>query len=264
MKWMELTSDDLGEACNQAQGVAMIPVGSLERHGPHLPLGCDAIIIDHVAEQIAAQEPIVVMPTIPYTFVAQCRYHPGAVHIQSDVLLEHLTCICDEIHRNGFSKIIMLHGHGGNVPMSQSILYHVLETGREYAVYSIPPFAGKMDEITPLLETEHYGHAGEMETSVALAVMPELIRLERTADKYWGPSGKSELDPKAVQTPVTWIAEWGEMVCGGPDQATIAKGRAILDLWIEGAVEVIRKVKSDEVVPEFMRRPTNHFTADNE
>lgn len=261
MNWLEIPSDELLDACQQAGGVALIPVGSLERHGTHLPLGTDAIVIEDVARQVAAQEPVVALPTIPYTFVAQCRFHPGAVHIRSDILLEHLTCICDEIHRNGFSKIVLLHGHGGNVPMSQSILFHVLETGRPYAIYSIPPFAGKMAEITPLLETEHYGHAGELETSVVLAVAPHLVKLDKVAGRYYGPNEEAQMGD-AINTPVGWISVWEEMVCGGPDKATVEKGRTIVDLWVQGVVAAIRAIKADTVVADYMQRPTTFPTPD--
>jgi creatinine amidohydrolase len=252
MKWHELTSDDLAAAREKAQGVAMIPIGSLERHGPHLPLGCDTLGATAVAERVAAIEPVVVLPTMPYTFVPQCKFQPGAINVRGDILMSHLAAVCGEIYRNGFDKIVLMHAHGGNVPMSQSILQHVLEEEKPWAVYSIPPLAGTRDVIRELIESEHYGHAGEVETSVALALFPDLCHMDRVAGKTWAPN--TQLDVSPANSPIDWIATWPEMTVGQPGKATREKGERIVEAWVNGIVEALRKIKRDETVPSHLRR----------
>jgi creatinine amidohydrolase len=252
MHWIELTSDDLARARTEADGVALVPIGSIERHGPHLPLGCDTHVATAVADRVAAAEPVVVLPTIPYTFVSQCIFQPGAVHIKGSVLVDHLACICDEMHRNGFSKIALMHAHGGNMPMSHGILHHALEERKPWAVYSIPPLAGTHDVIRELRETEHFGHAGEIETSVALALFPELCRMERTEGALSAPSGRPDLG--VAETAVDWIAEWPGMMCGEPAKASAEKGERIVAAWVDAIVDALRRIKADDTVPEHHRR----------
>lgn len=252
MRWHELTSDDLAAACEEAAGVAMIPVGSLERHGPHLPLGCDTLAATAIAERVEAVEPVVVLPTMPYTFVPQCKFQPGAVHVRGDILMSHLSAVCDEVYRNGFDKIVLMHAHGGNIPMSQSILQHTLEEEKPWALYSLPPLAGAGDVIRELMQTEHFGHAGELETSVALALFPDLCHMDRVADREWPPN--KELDVSPAATPIDWIATWPEMTVGRPDRATRQKGERIVEAWVSAVVEALRKIKRDRVLPEHLGR----------
>jgi len=252
MKWLELTSEDLPRACKKAKGVAMIPVGSLERHGPHMPLGTDTLVAGRIADMVAEREPVVVLPTIPYTCVAQCKYHPGAVHVLTDVLVRHLSCICDEVYRNGFDKIVLLHAHGGNVPMSQTILLRVLETERKYALYSFAPLTGVVGSLRHILESTHTGHACELETSIGLALFPELIKMNRVKGKKFERSNRPDVGGAA--TPVSWIAAWPGMTVGEPQKGTAEKGKKFVEAWVKAVVEGIRKIKKDKVVPEHLRR----------
>jgi len=253
VKWLELTGDDLAEARRKAEGVAMIPVGSLERHGPHLPLGCDTLTIEYVTDRVAELEPVVVLPVIPYTSVSQSAMRAGAVHIRSDILLQHTICICDELYRNGFDTIVLVHGHGGNVPMTSGVTSYSLETRKPYSVYSIAPLAGV--DVASRMESEHYGHACEMETSYALAIFPELVRMDRVQGRYWRPDPEGSQPQKhGIDTAINWIATWPDAVCGAPEKATAEKGRAMLDEWVASIVEKLRYIKQDRVLPEHMAR----------
>ena len=254
MHWMDLTSDDLAEARAQAEGVALIPVGSLERHGPHLPLGCDTLVAEGIAARVAAIEPVVVLPTIAYTYVPQPAFQPGAISIKSSLLLDHLTMVLDEVHRNGFGKIVLMHAHGGNIPMSQTILQHVLEEEKPYALYSIGPWAGA--PLNQVRETLEVGHACELETSLGLALFPDLVRMDRVENRTF-PADR-RLDVGAAQTPVDWISRYPTCCTGEPAAATAEKGEKLVRLWVERVVDSLRKIKRDTVVPEWMARTRRH------
>ncbi|MDH7569233.1 MAG: creatininase family protein [Armatimonadota bacterium] len=254
MKWAELTSDQLQEARERADGVAMIPVGSMERHGPHLPMGCDALVAEAIAERVAAIEPVVVLPVMSYTYVPQPMFQPGAIHVKSSLLLAFLAEVLDEVHRNGFGKIVLLHSHGGNIPMSQTILQHVLEETKPYALYSIPPWAGA--RVGDVRETSEVGHACELETSVALALFPQLVRMEVLGPRVY--SAERTLDVGAAQTPIDWIARYPTCCTGTPQAATAEKGERLVQLWVDAVVDTLRKVKRDRQVEEWMRRSRFH------
>ena len=254
MNWHDITSDQFAEAREQTGGVALIPIGSTERHGPHLPLGCDTLVGAGVAARVAALEPVVVLPVMGYTWVPQPSFQPGAIGIKSNLLLDWLTCVLDEIHRNGFGKIVLMHCHGGNIPMSATILGHVLEERKAYSLYSIPPFAGA--DVREVLETGDWGHACEIETSVALALFPDLVRMELVGHRTF--PAVPGLDVGAAQTPVDWIARYPTCCVGEPQAATAEKGERLVGMWVDGVVDALRKIKADTVVPQWMARGTGH------
>jgi creatinine amidohydrolase len=254
MKWLELTSEQLADAREKAGGVAMIPVGSIERHGPHLPMGCDTLCVEKVAERIEAVEPVVVLPVMAYTYVPQPMFQPGAINIKSSLLLDFLTTVLDEIHRNGFGKIVLLHAHGGNTPMGQTILQHVLEEMKPYALYSIPPWAGV--DLSEIRETAEIGHACEMETSLCMALIPELVRMDLLG--HGTCPAVEGLDVGAAQTPVDWIARYPTCCVGEPQAATAMKGERLAQMWVDSVVDALRKIKQDTIVPQWMARSRKH------
>jgi creatinine amidohydrolase len=159
--------------------------------------------------------------------------------------------ICDEVHRNGFGKIVLLHGHGGNVALHGAILKRALERLKPYALYSIPVFGSKGGEIAKLLETKDWGHACEMETSLNLVAAPGFVNLKRLGRKTF----PTKPGPKvgAAAAPVDWNAKHPEMAVGIPQKATKAKGQRISDLWTEEVVGILRRIKRDRCVPREMR-----------
>ena len=111
MQWENLTSLDFVTAVQTCQGVGLIPIGVLEAHASHLPLGTDMFTAHFVA---AEQEPIIVFPQHPYSINHETAHLPGGVVIRRELAFALLENICDEMYRNGLHKIILISGHGGN------------------------------------------------------------------------------------------------------------------------------------------------------
>jgi creatinine amidohydrolase len=255
MKWLELAATDFDEALGESAGVVLIPVGSIEIHGPHLPVGCDTLIVERFVEMVAEQEPVVVAPVMAYTMAPVARLHPGGVSLPPELLVEHLQKVCDELARNGFSKIILVHAHGGNVPMHQMTLATTLDRAKPYSLYSIPPLAGAGDTIAKLMESEEYGHACEIETSLALYVFPHLCHMDRVRGKIY--PRQRDLDVGPAATPVDWAAHYPHYAVGDASKASAEKGEKIMKAWVDSVVDVVRKVKQDEVVERIMERFRN-------
>ena len=178
MRWEELTGKTFVEAVEQAQGVCILPIGVLEYHGPHLPLGTDMLHSHTVACAAAEQEPALVYPAYPYGLNTETKHFPGGIVLRDRLLFELLENICDEISRNGLKKIILLSGHGGNryfLPLFQQLL---LDKGKDYVTYTFPHSAASREVERQLMQSEVDGHAGERETSLALYVHPQLVRLD--------------------------------------------------------------------------------------
>ncbi len=251
MRWIELTTTEFAEARTRAAGVALLPVGSIETHGPHLPVGCDAFVAEKVADLAAAEEPVVVLPALPYTWSPQARRHPGAITLQSTHLLGMMEDICDDVYRNGFPKIVLLHGHGGNVPMD-AVPMHMVERGKPYALYAINPWSS-LDPAVLTRERQHapIGHACHVETSALQFTRPDLAKLENLEGEDFTP--RETLQVGEALTGIGWIERHPYGVIGDPRRATPALGEELVRGWAHGVAEILRRIKADTTTPRVVR-----------
>ncbi|MEK7397192.1 MAG: creatininase family protein [Candidatus Poribacteria bacterium] len=252
MKWLELAATSFDDAMQKSKGVVLVPIGSIEIHGPHLPVGCDTLIVEKLVEMVAEREPVVVAPVMAYTMAPVARLHPGGISLPPELLVEHLQKVCDELARNGFNKIVLVHAHGGNVPMHQMILATTLDRAKPYSLYSIPPLAGAGEVIARLKESEEHGHACEVETSLALHLFPELCFMDRVRGKVY--HRQRDLDVGPVATPVDWAAHYPHYAVGDASKASAHKGEKIMNAWADTVVDIVRKVKEDRVVGQIMEK----------
>jgi len=252
MKWLQLAAPDFDDARQKSKGVALVPVGSIEIHGPHLPVGCDTLVVEKFVERVAAKEPVVIAPVMAYTLAPVARFHPGGISLPTELLVEHLLKVCDELSRNGFDKIVLVHAHGGNVAMHQMALTTTLNRAKPYSLYSIPPLSGTSEVIAKLKESDEYGHACEVETSLALYLFPELCKMERVLGKVY--QRQQDLDVGPAATPVDWAAHYPHYAVGDASKASAEKGEKIMEVWVDAVVDIVRKVKEDKVVAEIMSK----------
>ena len=127
MRWEYLREEEFKDAIEKSAGVCILPVGCLEKHGQHLPVGTDAIHITEVARRAAERESAVVFPTMYFGEKTGAGEFAGTVIFSAELRLKILEETCREIARNGFKKILIYNGHGGNQSMisyfSRSVLY---------------------------------------------------------------------------------------------------------------------------------------------
>ena len=255
MKWLELAATDFDDALKKTEGVALIPIGSIEIHGPHLPVGCDTLTVERLVEMVAEEEPVVVMPAMAYTMAPTARLHPGGISLPPELLAEHLQKVCDELSRNGFKKIVLVHAHGGNTAMHSMILSTTLDRAKPYSLYSIPPWAGTDKIVSEICESGEYGHACEIETSIALYVFPRLCHMDRVRGKVY--PRQKDLDLGPASTPADWAAHYPHYAVGDASKASAEKGEKIMKAWVDTVVDVIRKVKRDDIVEKIMAKFRN-------
>ena len=173
MEWMNLTAPDFVKAVKTSGGVCVLPLGSIEKHGDHLPVGIDTYAVQHRTRLACEKANVVMFPAVPFAENAEAMNNPGAVAMRREVLFDLVWNILDEIGRNGFRKIVIVSGHGGNVNFVGYLLQDSLYRDRDYLLYrcNVRPSAELQEK---LLESEEQAHAGEQETSMALTVVPNL------------------------------------------------------------------------------------------
>ncbi len=238
VEWEKITAGDLVKF--KEERVCIVPLGSLEKHGEHLPLGIDGLVANRIAMMAAEKEPVAVLPPLYYTYVKEMKNLPGAVSLETGLLLKLLENICDEVARNGFKKIILLNGHEGNIALLKVLSQHLVDKGKDYAVF-VPPIFLAPDVIKEVKETSETGHACEIETSIALYLYPELCKMDRIPDGFY--SSKKDYDASPAYV-------------GDARKASIEKGKRIVDAQVEKLVELIRKIKKDDKVLSKIREFT--------
>lgn len=211
---------------------AILPVGSLEQHGPHLPVSTDSLISEHIARLVAERVGAFVLPVLTYgvSFEHEPMFN---VSIKNSTLSEMICDACISLAKNGVKQVVLLNGHHGNMGALQ---YTSQEVGnrvpKDVRVYTI--------HYWHLLDRE-FDHAGEVETSLVLAIAPELVNMEMAV-----PSAKRLSKSKVAYGAMTNLAGsfpriTGNGVWGDPRSASEVKGKE----WLELVVSKLAKTLSE-------------------
>jgi len=253
MKWEELNAKDFEVAVKKCQGVCIVPLGIIERHGPHLPLGTDLLNIRKIATLAAEREPALVFPAYYFTQIYEAQHCAGTIATKPKLLIELLENVCDEISRNNLKKIILLNGHGGNTSLLPFFLQTMLYRRKDYIVYLCNdswsnPEMRKLNE--KILETEIF-HAGEWETSLTLADCPHLVKMDYVPkEPFISLNRLKHLSQQHLLTSMDWYASYPDHYAGDARLATKEKGEKILECFVEYVTKVIKTVKEDKIAKE--------------
>lgn len=253
MRWEHLTSFDFVKAVKDCDGVGIIPIGVIEPHASHLPLGTDMITAHWLACQSAQAEPVIVHPPYPYGTNIESAHLPGSIAIKREVIFALLENTCDEMARNGLNKIILLSGHGGNRHFLPFFVQTLPEKDKTYAVYyATLPFH---PDAVNLLDTDETGHACEWETSVMRHIDDGLVRMDQLPPRSFTSLARIKAQQEAgVYTQVDWYSMYPFMYVGDATTATADKGRIFLEHDIQSLVGLIRAVKADTVTPGLIQQ----------
>ncbi|RZT88622.1 creatinine amidohydrolase [Pseudonocardia sediminis] len=231
----DLTWTDLDPASGAAARTLVVPVGSVEQHGPHLPLDTDVRISSAVASGVHDRDPsLVLAPALAYGAAGEHEGFPGTVSLGHEalraVLVEYGRSVC-----RWASRLVLLNGHGGNVTTMVEAVTLLRYEGRDVAwTPCIPPPA-----VTAGIPLD--AHAGRIETSLMLALTPHLVRLGAAAP---GATGRLRdlLEPMRTGGVVS-VSPNG--VLGDPSGASADEGRRLLDGTVTAVADAVRRWEPD-------------------
>src|SRR6201996_9471531 len=229
-RWDELTASDWPRALAASNHTCILPIGILEKHGPHVPIGSDLIQVREWSARAAKKE---IGPGFPDYFpprITGPRHVPGSFALPERVVWDLLEATCDEIARNGFDKIVIINGHGGNPELIRYFIQTRLEKRRDYAVYFFEPASDSAfrRQFHALHKSDLAGdeHAGEGETSTLLYLRPDLVQMDSATNESGANQHRLNL-PNTVYTAIWWYAAFPNHYAGEGAKATKAEGQLI-------------------------------------
>jgi creatinine amidohydrolase len=243
--WEELTGPDFRTAIARAQNTCLLPIGIMEKHGPHLPLGNDLLNVRYVSLNAAQQEYAVVFPEYYFGQIFEAKHEPGTVAYSPTLQLQLLQETTDEMARNGCKKVIIVNGHGGNPNLLNFFAQSQLEKPHDYVVYVQGLSRSGPGE--PPHKSNRAGdqHAGESETSVSMIARPDLVHLDRAKSESGADLARLKL-PDGLYTGIWWYAKFPNHYAGEGAVASRELGEFETKTWIDAIVRSIRAVKADQ------------------
>jgi creatinine amidohydrolase len=254
MLWEELSSKGIANAVKDCEKVCILPIGVLEKHGDHLPLGTDMYIARAVAEAAAELCPAVVFPYYYLGQIAEAVHVAGTIAPSHRLIMDALLEMCDEIHRNGFQKILLLNGHGGNLYFLPFFAQMLPGIKRPYAVYSyfVHSLSDKQYETVGKQtgNADLGGHAGLAETSLIMHIRPDLVHMEKVNVKESESLGRLDnLTEMGCFTAWDWYSKFPHHFAGDPSQSSAGFGKFLFEIMRDNAVRLLKAMKADTMTP---------------
>jgi creatinine amidohydrolase len=256
MRWEELTSPEIG-ALDRDRSVVILPLGSVEQHGNHMPVGTDTLLAQAVSLGAAAElADVLVMPPPWYGFSAHHMQFPGSVTLSAETLMAVAGDIVAAVVKHGFRRILIVNGHGGNngvIDVLASTLGHKHYGAARIA--SLTYFVLAREEIAALRKSGPggMGHACEFETAMMQAVNPALVHMERAATTYPDPGSAYLTTDLLGGSAIRVYHDFGDLsptgTLGDPSLATPEAGTKFLDasvIALKAFIEDFRNWKIPE------------------
>ena len=229
MSWPEF------ETLVKTTDFAILPVGAIEQHGPHLPFGADNIIGEYIADRLGESTGAIVLPCLQYTPSFSLRLFPGTVCVSDELFASLLVELAECYYRHGIHTLYILIAHYGAMAACKTAERKLLLTSQAQMVnLTLPGINEAMQKFCKSKRWHpSYVHSEEFETSLVLAIKPEMVDMSKAVAEY------PTIDPLFGPISIPWSDFTRSGVVGDATTASAEKGRAMLELIIERSLELI-------------------------
>ncbi|MEZ5773344.1 MAG: creatininase family protein [Hyphomicrobiaceae bacterium] len=260
--WQDMTSAEFSGA-DRTRWVAVLPIGAIEQHGPHLPVSTDTLIAAALVERAIAGLPeglpVTFLPVLPIGKSNEHLAFPGTLSLSWQTLVSLLVEIGESVARAGLSKLVILNTHGGN---REAIGIAGRELRVRRGMLVVTAGWSRPDEAAdhfPAAEQGYDIHAGDEETSILLALRPDLVRMDRarhfTTLQVDLARRARRLRAHGPLSQISWVA--GDLnpdgAAGNAAAATPEKGRLLVDHYVAGFLDLLGEV--DGFTPDWLGKP---------
>jgi len=256
MQWENIVYSEFKQAAEKSQGVCVILVGCIEPHGKHLPLGTDFLTAHKIALMAAEKEPAVVFPPMYFGCIYEAKAMPGTIALKPDLLFSLYENVFSEIARNGFDKILIYNGHGGNNHFLGFLIVSRLAEKRNYTLY-VKNGAGftkeQQKDVDNDMQGRAGGHACEWETSNALYLFEDLVKMENLLDGYF-PYNERRFDVgKNCGNEIDWYSCCPDYYVGDAHHSTKELGKKYVTYSVDNLIKTIKCIKTDSLRSELLQ-----------
>lgn len=230
-----ITMSDFQKGLKKTQTL-IIPFGTIEEHGSHLPLSTDTMQVYEVVKEVAKRVPVFIAPPLHYGVLTSTRDHAGSIGISANSLRMITRDIIKSAYDKGLRNFILISGHAGNIHMSalREVGEELIDEIEDVGIAVISEYDMIREGSDKFVETKDDGHAGEIETSRILFLEPGLVKGR----------GKEEY-PKL---PKPFLARnkvkyWKGGVWGNPSKATVEKGEKLFHYSVKRILEIVKRIE---------------------
>lgn len=234
----DITMNEFTDGLKKTKTV-LVPFGSTEEHGSHLPLDTDTLQAIEVGKKLALQRDVFVAPPIHYGVCRSTNDHPGTISISTETLKALTIDLVSAFYRQGLRNFILLSGHAGGTHMATltDAGEYLLQLFSDLQIAVVTEYMLAAESGRHLIETAGDSHAGEIETSRILHSHPHLVKGTSPAEFPTFPKGILVRDKQKY---------WPGGVWGDPSKASSVKGDQIEALVVQALAEMVDKLESDK------------------
>ncbi|MFN6235425.1 creatininase family protein [Microcystis sp.] len=242
-----LTWTDIDSMPDKENVVIIQPIGAIEQHGPHLPIAVDAAIslgvLGKAFEKLNTNVPAFALPCLYYGKSNEHWSFPGTITLSATTLLTLIQEIAESLYRSGFRKLVLMNSHGGQPQVMEIAARDIHQQYPDFLVF--PFFTWRVPhnaaELFSGYELEYGIHAGDVETSIMLSLLPEQVKIERAVREYPQGLPENSLLTMEGKLPFAWLTKelTKSGVMGDATNASKEKGDRLLESVANGWVQAI-------------------------
>jgi len=229
--------------------IAILPVGSNEQHGPQNPLGTDHLIAKAIAEETAKRTEVLCLQVIPFGVSSHHKQFWGTIYISPKTFRNYVKETCTALNYYGIRKIVIVNGHGGNLHALMDMARELREKGIFVSVFQWWSAASKI--LPDLFKNEEMGHAAAEETSVNLALHPDLVDMSKAVNEDLH---RYNVQAEGVSLPLDTVDYTCSGVFGKSTSASAEKGRKVFEAVVSKLVEHVKLFKKTKI-EDLLQKP---------